>query len=83
MLINGTTGEFPAFSSDERKHTLDVFLKHKGALSVMCHVVANNLPDTLDLRGLGRMYRRPPFIDLADAERQSLREKLRDAGVVS
>src|SRR5579864_6296481 len=48
-LVLGTTGEFSSFSVAERKQVLESALKHRGKLSIMCHVGAGNLPDTLDL----------------------------------
>ena len=48
-LVMGTTGEFSSFSAAERKQALESALKHRGKLSIMCHVGACNLPDTLEL----------------------------------
>lgn len=48
-LVNGTTGEFPSFSTAERKRNLEVFLRHKGSLSIMCQIGTTNLAETTEL----------------------------------
>ena len=49
ILVNGTTGEFASFSVLERKWALQTYLRHRGALRVMCHVGANNVRETIEL----------------------------------
>jgi len=49
ILVLGTTGEFASFGVAERKKILEVYLKRRGKLSLMCQVGTSNLPETLDL----------------------------------
>jgi 4-hydroxy-tetrahydrodipicolinate synthase len=47
--VTGTTGEFSSLSIQERKKVLEVYLRDKKALEVMCQVGTTNLPETLEL----------------------------------
>ncbi|MBX9600147.1 MAG: dihydrodipicolinate synthase family protein [Bryobacteraceae bacterium] len=49
ILVLGTSGEFPSFSTDERKAILETCMVNRGGLSVMAHVGSPSLPDTFEL----------------------------------
>ncbi len=49
VLVMGSNGEFSSFSVAERKRNLEVYLRAKGGLEVMCQTGTPNLPETLDL----------------------------------
>ncbi|MBI1354355.1 MAG: hypothetical protein GC160_08410 [Acidobacteria bacterium] len=67
VLVNGSTGEFASFSTEERKRNLEVFLKHKGSLAMMCQVGSSNQPEALELTrhaqgaGADQLLLLPPF----------------------
>lgn len=67
VLVLGTTGEFSSFSVSERKRILEVMVKNRGGLQLMCHVTTPNLPETMDLlehaadSGADKALVLPPF----------------------
>ena len=67
VVVLGTTGEFSSFSVSERKRILEVMIKNRGSLEILCHIGTPNLPETLDLlnhaaaAGADRVLVLPPF----------------------
>src|SRR5215472_16510952 len=49
VVVLGTTGEFPSFSTAERKKVAEVALKHRAGLKMIVQVGTPNLPETLEL----------------------------------
>lgn len=68
VLVMGTTGEFPCFSVEQRKHYLDVVLATQPGVDVMVNIGAASLADTLELQRhavshpqVSRLLWMPPF----------------------
>src|SRR5258708_140463 len=49
VVVLGTTGEFPSFSTVERKRIAETALKHRSGLRMIVQVGTSNLPETLEL----------------------------------
>jgi 4-hydroxy-tetrahydrodipicolinate synthase len=49
VVVLGTTGEFPSFSTVERKRIAEAALKHRAGLRMIVQVGTSNLPETLEL----------------------------------
>jgi 4-hydroxy-tetrahydrodipicolinate synthase len=67
VVVLGTTGEFSSFSVSERKKILEVMIKSRGNLEIICHITTPNLPETLELldhaagAGADKVLVLPPF----------------------
>ena len=49
VVVLGTTGEFPSFSTAEQQEGGEVALKHRAGLRMIVQVGTSNLPETLEL----------------------------------
>jgi len=49
VVVLGTTGEFPSFSTAERKRVAETAMKHRAGLRMIVQVGTSNLPETLEL----------------------------------
>lgn len=49
VVVLGTTGEFPSFSTAERKKVADVAFKHRNGLDIIVSPGTSNFPETLEL----------------------------------
>ena len=49
VVVTGTTGEYPSFSTVERKKIAETALKHKAGLSIIVSSGTSNFPETLEL----------------------------------
>ena len=49
VVVLGTTGEFPSFSTAERKKIAEVAFKHRNGLNIIVSPGTANLPETLEL----------------------------------
>lgn len=67
IVVLGTTGEFPSFSTVERKRIAETALKHRSGLSIIVHCGASNLTETIELathaadNGADELLCIPPF----------------------
>lgn len=49
VVVLGTTGEYPSFSTVERKKIAEAALKHRTGLSMIVQVGTSNFPETIEL----------------------------------
>jgi 4-hydroxy-tetrahydrodipicolinate synthase len=49
VVVTGTTGEYPSFSTAERKKIQETALKHRAGLSIIVSSGTSNFPETLEL----------------------------------
>ena len=49
VVVLGTTGEYPSFSTVERKRIAEVALKHKAGLNIIVQSGTCNFPETIEL----------------------------------
>jgi 4-hydroxy-tetrahydrodipicolinate synthase len=49
IVVTGTTGEFPSFSTVERKKIAETALKHRSGLSIIVQPGTSNQPETVEL----------------------------------
>jgi 4-hydroxy-tetrahydrodipicolinate synthase len=49
VVVLGTTGEFPSFSTAERKKIAEVAFKHRNGLDIIVSPGTSNFPETLEL----------------------------------
>ena len=49
IVVLGTTGEYPSFSTVERKKIAETALKHRSGLSIIVQCGASNFPETIEL----------------------------------
>jgi 4-hydroxy-tetrahydrodipicolinate synthase len=49
VVVLGTTGEFPSFSTAERKKVAEVAFKHRNGLDIIVSPGTSNFPETLEL----------------------------------
>lgn len=49
VVVLGTTGEFPSFSTAERKKIADVAFKNRNGLNIIVSTGTSNFPETLEL----------------------------------
>ena len=49
VVVLGTTGEYPSFSTVERKKVAETALKHRSGLSIIVQCGTSNFPETLEL----------------------------------
>ncbi|MGA8707529.1 MAG: dihydrodipicolinate synthase family protein [Steroidobacteraceae bacterium] len=49
IVVLGTTGEFPSFSTAERKQVAEVALKNKMGMNIIVNPGTSNFPETLEL----------------------------------
>ena len=67
VVVLGTTGEFPSFSTAERKKIAEVAFKHRNGLDVIVSSGTSNFPETLELsvhaqqNGANGLLIVPPF----------------------
>ena len=49
IVVLGTTGEYPSFSTVERKRIAEVALKHKNGMNIIVQSGTTNFPETIEL----------------------------------
>lgn len=49
VVVLGTTGEFPSFSTVERKKVAETALKHRNSLNIIVSPGTSNFPETIEL----------------------------------
>jgi 4-hydroxy-tetrahydrodipicolinate synthase len=49
VVVTGTTGEYPSFSTAERKKIQETALKHRAGLSIIVSSGTSNFPETIEL----------------------------------